>query len=86
MENRTGGRNASRHTRYRHPSFNSENSSDLRSIQLETNDDTKTLVARSHRGSIGKSRSLEIFPIGMKIIDAIVVTFLYVETKRTQRE
>jgi len=60
-------------------------------LQLETADESKTLIARSHRsnlGIIGKQRnaSLEISPAGQHIVDDIVVTFLWMEKIRSDRE
>jgi hypothetical protein len=48
-------------------------------------------VARFHRKSLGifrkaRKASLEIFPTGEHIVDAIMVTFIYVEKLRKDRE
>ncbi|TFK34265.1 hypothetical protein BDQ12DRAFT_613813, partial [Crucibulum laeve] len=63
----------------------------IRVPELVVNDGTKTPVARFHRqrlGILSKARpaSLEIFPAGEHIADVIVVTFVYIEKLRKDRE
>ncbi|KAF9463414.1 hypothetical protein BDZ94DRAFT_1258736 [Collybia nuda] len=60
-------------------------------VQLIVNDDSKTPVAEFHRGSlgiIGKARpaSLEIFEAGEHMIETILVTFIYIEKIRKDKE
>jgi len=50
-----------------------------------------TPVARYHRSSLGilspaHSAYLEIFPIGEHMVDLIVVTFIYIERLRQEKE
>jgi hypothetical protein len=59
--------------------------------QLNADDATKTPIARTHRSSCGifnkrRRPSLEIYPAGQDILDAIVVTWVYVETRRRTHE
>lgn len=59
--------------------------------QLTLNDERKIAVARFHQrsyGVVGKSHkaSLEIYPQGEAIVDEILTTFVYVETRRDERE
>lgn len=65
--------------------------------QLITNDDSKTPVARFNNAeelgtlltgpkSTSAPSSLEIFPAGAHMVDLIVVTFVYVEKLRKERE
>lgn len=61
------------------------------SWQLFLNDSSNTPVAVFHRRRLGIFRerrpaSLEIFPEGQRIIDLILVTFIYVEKLRDERE
>jgi len=58
---------------------------------LISDDEQKTPIARTHRycsGFIGKARkaSLEIYPAGQHMVDTIVVTWCFVETRRRERE
>jgi len=58
---------------------------------LQLNDDSKTLVARSHRSNIGiftepRQARLEIFPHFEHLADIILVTYIYVEKLRKDRE
>jgi hypothetical protein len=60
-------------------------------IQLILNDGTKALVANFHTksfGIIGDARPacLEILPIGEDMVDTILVTFIYIEKKRKDKE
>ena len=57
--------------------------------QLTLNDERKIAVARFHRRSyslVGKGHKayLEIYPQGEAIVDEILTTFVYVETRRKQ--
>ena len=59
--------------------------------KLYTKDASKTLVAAFHRrrlGIIGDARpaSLEICPQGQHMVDLIVVTFIFVEKLRSDKE
>ncbi|KAF8162634.1 hypothetical protein B0H34DRAFT_692229 [Crassisporium funariophilum] len=59
--------------------------------KLFTNDTAKTPIASFHRRRLGvltdpRPASLEIFPAGEHMTDLIVVTFVYVEKLRTDRE
>jgi len=59
--------------------------------KLILNDGSKSTVAKFHHkklGIVGGSRPacLEIFPIGEHMVDTILVTFIYVEKKRKDRE
>jgi hypothetical protein len=59
--------------------------------QLELNDGSKTPAARSHRsnrGFIGKARQarLEIFPGFEHLVDIFLITYVYVEKLRKERE
>ncbi|KAG5637189.1 hypothetical protein H0H81_005446 [Sphagnurus paluster] len=59
--------------------------------KLITNDEAKTLVASfhvKHFGIIGKARpaSLEIFPPGEHIVQEILITFIYIEKIRKDKE
>ncbi|TFY53665.1 hypothetical protein EVG20_g10011, partial [Dentipellis fragilis] len=58
---------------------------------LSRNDSYSSRIAQYHKrsyGILGKAHSpyLEIFPAGLSITDEIVVTFIYVEWRRDQRE
>jgi len=58
--------------------------------ELILNDGSETTVAKFHKksGIAGGSQPacLEIFPIGEHMVDTILVTFIYVEKKRRNRE
>jgi len=61
------------------------------SSQLFLNDTAKMPVAVFHRKRLGILRtarpaSLEIFPVGEAIADIIIVTFIYMEKMRKDRE
>lgn len=58
-------------------------------IKLVTADEKKTVIAEFHRAHhITKKRKarLEIQPAGMHMLDYIVLTFVFVENKRRDRE
>ena len=60
-------------------------------LKLELNDSSKTTVARSHRsnsGVIGKPRQarLEVYPGFEHFIDILLITYIYVEKLRKNRE
>ncbi|KIK02644.1 hypothetical protein K443DRAFT_677375 [Laccaria amethystina LaAM-08-1] len=59
--------------------------------ELCLNDSIDTPVARYHRSSLGilspaHAAYLEVFPIGEHIVDLIVVTFIYIERLRQEKE
>lgn len=58
-------------------------------MKLVTADEKKTVIAEFHRPNyfVHKQKArLDIQPEGMGMLDLIVVTFVYVERKRRQRE
>ena len=61
-------------------------------FQLYTNDDTNTHVAKFHQKDIisitpnAKRATLEIYPAGEHMVDLIVVSLVYVEKLRRDRE
>ena len=58
-------------------------------IKLVTTDEKKTVIAEFHRAHhIIKKRKarLEVQPAGMHTLDYIVLTFVFVEHKRRERE
>jgi hypothetical protein len=58
-------------------------------MKLVTVDEKKTVIAEFHRAHhIRKKQKarLEIQPEGMKMLDHIILTFVFVEDKRRQRE
>jgi len=58
-------------------------------VKLVTTDEKKTVVAEFHRAHhIRKKQKarLEIQPAGMDMLDHIILTFVFVEDKRRQRE
>jgi hypothetical protein len=60
--------------------------------QLFLNDSSKTPIAKFHRQHAGSKdkepvqASLEIFEEGLHMVDLIVVTFVYIEKMRKDRE
>lgn len=59
--------------------------------KLELNDGSKTPVARSHRSDVGifkkpRQARLEILPDFEHLADIILVTYIYVEKMRKDRE
>jgi hypothetical protein len=59
--------------------------------KLVTDDEARTPIARTHRrcyGILGKRRkaTLEVYPAGLHMLDLIIVTFVYVEHVRRDRE
>ncbi|GLB35659.1 hypothetical protein LshimejAT787_0212240 [Lyophyllum shimeji] len=59
--------------------------------KLIVNDESKGVVAKFHRRNLGiigkpRPRSLEIFPAGEHMVQEILVTFVYVEKIRKDRE
>jgi len=56
----------------------------LRRYQLRLNNGSKTVVARYHSDTFRKSRGayLDISPAGERIVDMILVTFIYIERLR----
>ncbi|KAG7086306.1 hypothetical protein E1B28_002270 [Marasmius oreades] len=63
-----------------------------RHSELQLNDGSRTQVAKFHQRNIlgifgeKKSAVLEIFPAGETMIDAIMLTFVYVETARRREK
>jgi len=61
-------------------------------VTLELDDDSKTIVARSHRSDIGiiggkpRQARLEICPGFEHLIDVILVTYIFAEKLRKDRE
>ena len=58
-------------------------------VKLVTVDENKTVVAEFHRAHYVRKKQkarLEIHPAGMDMLDHIVLTFVFVEDKRRQRE
>ena len=58
-------------------------------MKLVTADEKKTVIAEFHRAHhlINKQKArLEVQPEGMTMLDWIILTFVYVERKRRQRE
>lgn len=58
-------------------------------MKLVTADEKKTVIAEFHRPHhfINKQKArLEVQPEGMEMLDYIILTFVYVERKRRQRE
>jgi hypothetical protein len=56
---------------------------------LVTTDERKTVIAQFHRARYFKNRrkaQLEVQPAGMDMLDLIILTFVYAETKRRERE
>ncbi|KAF9230216.1 hypothetical protein BU15DRAFT_91162 [Melanogaster broomeanus] len=63
----------------------------FRVVVLSRNDGSRTEVARYHRGSLGiighkKKPHLEVDPDVMHMLDLIVLTFVYVEKLRMDKE
>jgi hypothetical protein len=60
--------------------------------QLYTNDEAQTHVAKFHQQDIisitpkAKAATLEIYPAGEHMVDLIVVTLVYIEKLRRDRE
>lgn len=60
-----------------------------RIMKLVSTDGEKTVIAKFHRARhLIKPRKaqLEVQPAGMEMLDYIVLTFVFAETKRRQRE
>jgi len=60
-----------------------------RGMELVTTDEKKTVVAKFHRAHyFTKKRKarLEVQPAGMGMLDYIVLTFVFVENRRRERE
>lgn len=58
-------------------------------IKLVTADEKKTVIAEFHRAHhiIRKRKArIEVQPAGMHMLDYIVLTFVFVERKRRERE
>jgi len=58
-------------------------------VKLVTVDENKTVVAEFHRAHYVRKKQkarLEIHPAGMDMLDHIILTFVFVEDKRRQRE
>ena len=60
-----------------------------RSMKLVTTDGKETVIAEFHRAHHVRREQkarLRIQPVGMYILDYIILTFVFVENKRRQRE
>ena len=60
-----------------------------RTVKLVTMDGKKTMIAQFHRARPLKPKRkarLEVQPAGMEMLDYIVLTFVFAETKRRERE
>lgn len=57
-------------------------------MKLVTADEKKTVVAEFHRARYLKKRKarLEVQPAGMVMLDYIILTFVFAENKRRERE
>jgi len=58
-------------------------------VKLVTADEKKTVVAEFHRAHYFTKKQkarLEVQPAGMNILDYIVLTFVFAENKRRERE
>lgn len=58
-------------------------------MKLVTTDEKKTVIAEFHRPNyiINKQKArLEVKPQGMEMLDYIIVTFVFVEQTRRERE
>jgi len=58
-------------------------------MKLVTTDEKKTVIAEFHRAHHFKRREkprLEVQPAGMDMLDHIVLTFVFAENKRRERE
>lgn len=58
-------------------------------VKLVTTDGKKTIIAKFHWANFFKNKQkarLDIQPVGMHMLDYIVVTFACVEQKRRERE
>ena len=59
------------------------------SVKLVTADEKKTAIAKFHRAHYFTKKQkarLEVQPAGMKMLDYIVLTFVFAEYKRKERE
>jgi len=59
------------------------------SLKLVTTDEKKTVVAefhRSHHFTRKEKAKLEVQPAGMDMLDHIVLTWVFAENKRKERE
>ncbi|OJA19483.1 hypothetical protein AZE42_13282 [Rhizopogon vesiculosus] len=60
-------------------------------LLLSLNDGSRTVVARSHRATLGiigrrREATLEISPAVAHMMDIVIMTFIYVETIRMKKE
>ena len=58
-------------------------------VKLVTDDEKRTVVAEFHRAYhlLKKQKArLEVQPVGMEMLDYIVLTFVFAENKRRERE
>jgi len=58
-------------------------------MKLVTNDEKKTVIAEFHRAHYftrKEKAKLEVQPAGMAMLDYIILTLVYVENKRRERE
>ena len=57
--------------------------------KLVTTDEKKTVIAEFHRARYFKKKQkarLEVRPAGMHMLDHIILTFVFAETRRRERE
>ncbi|OAX35001.1 hypothetical protein K503DRAFT_402975, partial [Rhizopogon vinicolor AM-OR11-026] len=60
-------------------------------VVLSLNDGSRTVVARSHRATLGiigrrREATLEISPTVAHMMDIVIMTFIYVETIRMKKD
>ena len=58
-------------------------------MKLVTTDEKKTVIAEFHRARyfVKKQKArLEVKPAGMEMLDYIILTFVFAESKRRERE
>lgn len=57
-------------------------------MKLVTTDGKKTVIAELHRGRhlVKRKARLEVKPAGMEMLDYIVLTLVFAESKRRERE
>ena len=55
-------------------------------VELVTTDESKTVIAEFHRAQRKQKARLAVQPAGVNMLDYIILTFVFAETKRRERE
>ena len=55
-------------------------------VKLVTTDEEKTVIAEYHRARKKQKARFKVHPAGMGMLDSIVLTFVFVEKNRRERE